>query len=53
MNLHLFFLFSSIDFIFTRRKLMFADLEYMFMDDKLMFSVRKHNFSRCKDTSFF
>jgi len=32
---------------------MFNALEYMFMDGKLMFNACKHNFSRCKDTSFF
>ena len=31
----------------------FTDLEYMFIVRKLMFTARKHNFSRCKDTSFF
>lgn len=35
------------------RKLMFNAFEYMFMVDKLMFNICKHNFSRCKDTSFF
>lgn len=32
---------------------MFTSLEYMFIVRKLMFTARKHNFSRCKDTSFF
>ena len=32
---------------------MFTALEYMFTVRKLMFTARKHNFSRCKDTSFF
>ena len=38
--------------MFMLRKLMFSALEYMFIDDKLMFTVRKYNFSSCKDTFF-
>lgn len=32
---------------------MFTALEYIFTDLEPMFTARKHNFSRCKDTSFF
>ena len=35
-----------------RCKLTFSAFEYMYLDDKLMFSVRKYNFSSCKDTFF-
>ena len=32
---------------------MFTALEYIFTDLEPTFTARKHNFSRCKDTSFF
>ena len=32
---------------------MFTALEYIFTALEPMFTARKHNFSRCKDTSFF